>query len=457
MSTVSDNPHDHPARLGRRTGAGRFISDLGDSLRSSLTLPRWAPSRSAWIPAAGPITGAEYGLIAVLTLIYLLALPPSSPLYGPKEAFEQDTAHIINCLAEGKPYPYNPQHHLLYHYLVERGYSVVTRFVPSGWESAYWYLKVLTVLTGVAFFLTLSRLLRELGLTSARRLLLLLLAGVSVSGWANFTACETHSLAMAAYAEYLTRLIRLSRRDEAARSDLVVLGATLLFMILCRIEHWRLVPLTLVLLLASEFRRVRVQVFAVLALVILLGVSGYFAISKAYFGVPAARVPSVVLDRTDRTNLEGKLMTARNLAWDPVKRMMRATSGYTLVMPTRGDRFREYLSDMLDDPLAVFTFVLVGVMLSSTLALGLVSLLSRDPVATLVLPVLVMHWIASFYVYTWFNPHEPFLWLLEFLPLIIVLIGLAYRTSGRLAWSFLGLAIIQVAIHNTVYFYLPYR
>lgn len=42
---------------------------------------------------------------------------------GPWRHSSRDTAHIIDCLAEGKPYPYNPQHHLLYHYLVEHGYS----------------------------------------------------------------------------------------------------------------------------------------------------------------------------------------------------------------------------------------------------------------------------------------------------------------------------------------------
>ncbi len=67
------------------------------------------------------------------------------------------------------------------------------------------------------------------------------------------------------------------------------------------------------------------------------------------------------------------------------------------------------------------------------------------------------HWLAALAFYTWFDPHEPFLWLLEFLPLLTVLLADAFRPRSAGAWIALGCAPVAIFLHNLCFFYLPYR
>jgi len=59
--------------------------------------------------------------------------------------------------------------------------------------------------------------------------------------------------------------------------------------------------------------------------------------------------------------------------------------------------------------------------------------------------------------YTWFHPREPFLWLLECLPLVVVGVAVAMRDRPRLAWAGMVLFSALLLAHNYFAFYVPFR
>ena len=68
-----------------------------------------------------------------------------------------------------------------------------------------------------------------------------------------------------------------------------------------------------------------------------------------------------------------------------------------------------------------------------------------------------LNWGIGLMLYTWFNPHEPFLWLLEFLPFLVVFLGNGLKKSGNNVWILISIGILFLLIHNVLFFYLPYR
>ena len=94
----------------------------------------------------------------------------------------------------------------------------------------------------------LSRLLWEMDLRLYHRILLLLLSGISVTAWFNFSAFETHSLAMAAIALYFLVIQRLTRLGQFRRQEEILLGASLVFMLLCRLDLARFFVATALLI-----------------------------------------------------------------------------------------------------------------------------------------------------------------------------------------------------------------
>ena len=115
--------------------------------------------------------------------------------------------------------PWNPQHHLLYHTLVEKGFGLWKLRFGVDSDSAFGYLKLFTALTGLAFLLALRFLFKEFGVPPFRRICFLLLAGLSVSAWFHFTAFETYCLAMPALVLYFVALHRLIRRGSRRLPD----------------------------------------------------------------------------------------------------------------------------------------------------------------------------------------------------------------------------------------------
>lgn len=166
-------------------------------------------TRALWLSWITPI-GA--GVIVLLAAFHFLSFSLSSSVNGyepieqfPQEVFDQDSAFIIDALVEGRRFKFNPQHHLLYHLASEGVYLKLIRpFVNHGPETVYAFLKLFSVLSGTAFFLVLTRIFHELGVAARVRIMLLILAGVSITGWFHFAAIESHSIPLACSASVST-------------------------------------------------------------------------------------------------------------------------------------------------------------------------------------------------------------------------------------------------------------
>lgn len=395
-------------------------------------------------------------LILALGALYFFSFSLSSPVnglgQGPKELFEQDSRYILDSLIDGGPYRFNPQHHLLYHVIVERGYALVRPFVRQGPDSVYRFLKVFTLLTGLAFLFSLSRLLKELGLSPLPRAGVIVLTGVSVSAWFNFAGFETHSLPLAATVLYILALLRITRKSTFGGREWCLLVGSLAFAVLCRVDLWRLVALSGLLLVAPSLRARRARLAAALATVILLGAAGYVALAKAYFRVPWTQVPSVLAQRMERPSLQKGLMKLDHFKPGPFLRMGRAACVYALAAPVGEQDFRSPLGGMLRRPLSAATLAAVAVVWLAILLAAPGALKRRD----LFQGMLWINWVAALVFYTWFDPDEPFLWLLEFLPFFIALLADRVKESGWTAWVVYAVAAVIFA-HNAVFFYLPYR
>ena len=78
------------------------------------------------------------------------------------------------------------------------------------------------------------------------RILLLLLSGISVTAWFNFSAFETHSIGMPGIALYLLVILRLTRLGRSRPGDAPV-GVSLVFLVLCRLDLARFIVATALL------------------------------------------------------------------------------------------------------------------------------------------------------------------------------------------------------------------
>ena len=400
------------------------------------------------------ITRWEWAAVAALTLLYFFSFRLSSPLNGPREVFDQDGPHILRALVAGTRYRYNPQHHLLYHALIEGLWrALVTPWWAPGAQVAYVYLKVVAALTGAAYLATLLVLLQALGLSPPRRLVLLFLAASSVTAWFNFAGIETHSLALWAYNVVLLCVVRAVRGRVFRTRDALLLAVALAFAALSRLDNWRLVPLTALLLPFPQMRWRRGRFAAALGLAVVLACAGNLVVGKAYFDLPVGEVPGRILARSDRHDLQVKMKRAENLNAGLLVQMGRATAVYTVMMvpPVRA-RFTAPLASMWAGALS--SAALAGMLLFwARVLVPLARGLSRgDPFLWLI----TVGWVGALVFYTWFDPFEPFIWLLEFLPLLVALAARTLRPAGRRSFVFLALLATVTAAHNWVDFYRRY-
>lgn len=395
-------------------------------------------------------------LILTLGALYFFSFELSSPVNGvgrgPRELFEQDSRYILESLLEEKRYAFNPQHHLLYHVLVERSYGLFKPLVGKEPEGVYRFLKVFTLLTGLAFLFALSWTLREMGLSLAPRAGCVALAGVSVSAWFHFAGFETHSLPLAATMLYLGAVFRLVRKGGFGAGGAGLLAGSLVFAALCRVDLWRLTLLTVPLLAAPSLRAHRRWLAAALVAVLVLGGAGYGLLAKLYFGAPWREVPAMLFHRTERASLRPGLMQFRNFTSGGFSKMTRAASFYSLAAPVGKEDFRSPLASVARKPAAWPAFGVVAALWLWVLAGIPGSVKRRD----LFGGMLWLHWGVALLFYTWFNPEEPFLWLLGFLPFFILLVADRVRGPGWSAWGPAAAAMVLLA-HNTVFFYWPFR
>ena len=86
------------------------------------------------------------------------------------------------------------------------------------------------------------------------RILLLLLSGISVTAWFNSSAFESHSLGMAGIALYLLVILRLTRLGQIRLQEQMMLGVSLVFMLLCRLNLARFFVATALLIPLPRYR-----------------------------------------------------------------------------------------------------------------------------------------------------------------------------------------------------------
>jgi hypothetical protein len=414
----------------------------------------WAQIRS-WADAA---------LVVALAALYLTSFELESPINGfvlregseddfeALEVFDQDTRFIIEALVEQKPFPYNPQHHLLYHLLTEALHASLQPWIGRDARSVYAFLEIFTVLTGVGFLWVWIRLLREMGVPQPSRLLLVLLTGVAVSAWFNFSAFEAHSLGMAAIAYYILALYRIARGESLTRGRQALLLLSLVFLFLCRLDTGRFILLTALLLPLPAYRDQARWLAPVLCLALLGGALLYLPLTAAYLDVPWSEVPTLLLSRTERLDLVYRMRSFENLTPGTIAAMATAAGVYSVVMPVGEAAFRTPLSATLGHPLALVTVVSLLALLAGALHRGAMRSATSRPFVM----ALGLNWVAALLFFTWYNPVEPFLWILEFLPFAMALVALACAGSNRW-WPALATTGILVLCHNVVFFLLPHR
>jgi len=147
------------------------------------------------------------------------------------------------------------------------------------------------------------------------------------------------------------------------------------------------------------------------------------------------------------------LGTVRNLTAENLSRMTLATTVSTVIMPIGTRKFvgpldgiGEHAGAMLTVALWVVIFLIAGWATWKNRKIS-------GPLAACIL----MNWGAGLMLYTWFNPHEPFLWLLEFLPFLVLFLGNGLKKSGNKVWVLISICILFIFVHNVFFFYLPYR
>ncbi len=423
----------------------------------------------------------EASLLLGFFLFYLFSFSPSSAVNGPTEIFGQDSVYILKYLDQARPYRWNPQSHLLYHVVVEQGFRVWKIWAGPGIDSTYRYLKFFTALCGLGFLLTMRWLFRELRLSDGASVVLLLLTGVSVSAWFHFAAFETHSLALPMLGLYLVALARMRGRPIRSRGDRLLLIAALVLCGLTRVDLFRFAATSGLLVFLPPVRQRWRTLVVDLAIVGLLAVGGSTLLAKVYFGELHNEAASSALQRHDRGSLKDRLWRVSNLSPGPLWEVGRAVSLYSLLMPVepspaqrsffalprydhdplRSDRpkysstglFLQPMLNLADNALSLLALTATLLVFGWTIALTARRIVTGDPFHTLLAAQVIGGWL----FYTLFNPFEPFLWIVEFVPFWIAMLADHSRGRDRQHWIGLAALALLVATHNFFAFYLPFR
>lgn len=438
--------------------------------------PRPSSLASA-LPVSRIASAPDLLVIAALCVLYHQSFVLTSPVNGPDELFQADGVHILGSLARQERYPFNPQNHLLYHALVDGGYKLWSGVFGHDGGSVYGFLKLFTAATALGFLLAFRALLRDLGLAARERALYLALAGVSVSAWFNFAAFETHALVLPPLTLSLLALQRLGVSPLQPRRVHLLLVASLVACGLARTEAWRFTAIVAVLPLVPRYRRCAGPLLRDVVVAAVLGAALTFCLAKVYLGVPWVETLAKVSERRDAplsAHLFGRL---DNLRGEHLVNVARAASIYAFAMPVRpqgsgeagepgpGPRKRRKLKDryfpyfstplasMRGDPLALAMLAALLGMLLSILRPLYLQLRSLDP-----FPIAVtLSWLSSWLFFTWWNPYEPFLWTLDFLPLTVALAAGALSAGRRWQQWLPACTALLLFVHNVRFFYLAFR
>lgn len=414
------------------------------------------PKVSAPAEGARVLPLLEYVTMIALAAVYYVSFGIDSPVNGLgdiHEVFDQDSRYILQSLAANVPYGWNPQNHLFYHWLTGAAFRLWQHAFGGGTASAFLFLKSFTASTGLWFLVTLRIFLRECGLGVVERLVILPLAGFSMSVWFHFSAFETSGLTMPLYLLFFIAFLRRVRRQDESLANHVLLIGSLLFACWTRSDQARL-PVAMALTLLLPQARGRGLLLDLVLFGALLPV-GYCLLASSYFHLPLGQSVRKLVERHDRMELAPLLMTRDNLTPRALLRVWRANAFYSHLMPVGEPRspFSSKLSGLLHSPLSLLALLGVGAGLFTTSVRSLRRLMHGDAFHLL----LWASWLMGWLFYTWFNPHEPFLWILQFGVLQIA--ALADTWPKREKWPLVALVAVTilVATHNAVFFWYRYR
>ena len=306
----------------------------------------------------------EFCLIGALVVVYAASFQLASVLNGlveRPEIFRQDSREIILSLAEQQSYKWNAQHHILYHWLVERCYVPWKAVCGTGLNSAYYFLKFFTAATGLWFLLAMRQLLLTLGWKTGHRLILLLLSGLILTVWFHYSAIETSGLSIPAVITFLVALIRRIRRgDDSFYNHCLLIGA-MLFAFLTRVDSWRFPFALAFILVLPRTRQFRRGLAIDLALLALLSFIGFSLLASSYFDVPLTQSFSTLFERQDREDLAPHVMTISNLTPHYFWQVFRAGYLYSWIMPVTNaiwSPFNEGLRGFFQSPISLITLFL---------------------------------------------------------------------------------------------------
>jgi hypothetical protein len=401
----------------------------------------------------------EWAIIGALVLIYAASFGIDSPVNGlgkVYEVFDQDSRYIIKALAGNVPYEWNAQNHIFYHWLTDKGFHLWQRGFGGGLASAYLFLKLFTAATGLCFLVTLRVFLREVGVGVVHRLAMLPLAGLSVAVWFHFSGFETSGLTMPFFVLFLIAFLRRVRRRDESLANHAMLVGSLLFAFWTRSDQWRLPVAAGFTLFLPQTRGLRRGLVLDLLLFGVLLPVGFALLASSYFHLPLAQAVRKVSERHDRAELAPMLANRGNLAPRNLLRVARANAVYSFIMPIANhpSPFSGKLTGLLHSPLSISALLGVVSLLVVTAARSLRRLVSGDAFHL----VLWSAWIMGWLFYTWFNPYEPFLWILQFGVLEIAALADTWpsrRTASTIAP--LVIVVALVVLHNTVFFWFNYR
>jgi hypothetical protein len=299
--------------------------------------------------------------------------------------------------------------------------------------------------------------------------------------WFHFAAFETHAIALPALVLYLIALVRLRARPDRATGARVTLIAALLVCGLSRVDLFRLAAVSAIWAVLPSQRGRRVRMLADLALVFVLGAAGNAWLASDYLDDPLGKSLFTAYTRADHSSQRDRLGLAKHLEWGRIEAMGRAISLYSIVMPLgpapAGRGFWEppiqhvelkwngrgpYPSSRLFlEPARhlLRTAISLAALAAACALLALAGLRAlRGAVTGDALQILLLaHAMSGWIFYTWFNPYEPFLWIVEFLPIWLAMLAAGSRREGRWMTLALALAAAAVALHNTCAFYLSFR
>ena len=136
-----------------------------------------------------------------------------------------------------------------------------------------------------------------------------------------------------------------------------LLGVSLVFMLLCRLDLARFFVATALLVPLPRYRAHWKRLGLVLAAALLAGGLLYTSLASVYLDLPMSEVPEVLFQRED-PDLAPVLGTVRNLTAENLSRMTLATTVSTVIMPIGKRKFVGPLEGMGENAGAMLTVAL---------------------------------------------------------------------------------------------------